>query len=129
MNINKAIKRASKIFDFKVDILELNKNDCIENFIYGINNSQAVITDSFHGTVFSIIFNKPFIAFANSDRGKARFDSLKEEFHLEDRIIEPSSLRNININLLKESLNINQSKYKELKDFSINYLKKNLDFA
>ena len=95
--INKAIKRASKIFDFKVDILELNKNDCIENFIYGINNSQAVITDSFHGTVFSIIFNKPFIAFANSDRGKARFDSLKEEFHLEDRIIEPSSLRNINI--------------------------------
>ena len=126
--IKRAIKNASEIFDFKINRLELNKSDFIENFIYGMNNSQAVITDSFHGTVFSIIFNKPFIAFANSVRGKARFDSLKEIFHLEDRIIEPSSNSHININLLKESLNINQSQYKELKDISINYLKKNLDF-
>ena len=126
--IKKTIKSASEIFDFKVNRLELNKSDFIENFIYGMNNSQAVITDSYHGTVFSIIFNKPFIAFANSARGKARFDSLKEIFHLDDRIIEPSSIFDININLLNESLSINQTKYKELKDVSINYLKRNLDF-
>ena len=73
----------------------------MESFIHGMNNSQAIITDSFHGVVFSIIFNKLFIAFSNKQRGKARFDSLKEIFCLEDRIFEPSSYRNININLLK----------------------------
>ena len=80
-----------------------------------MKNSQAIITDSFHGTVFSIIFNKPFLAFSNHQRGKARFDSLKEIFSLDDRIIEPSSVSNININLLIEPLNIDQFKFNELK--------------
>ena len=125
--IEKTIKKANEIYNFKVNKLQLNKSDYIESFIYGINNSQAIITDSFHGTVFSIIFNKPFIAFSNERRGKARFDSLKEIFHLGERIIEPSSYFNINISLLIEPLNLNITTLKQLKTFSFNYLKRNLD--
>jgi len=125
--ITKTIREASEKLNLKVNKLNLFGNDYIENFIYGISNSQAVISDSFHGTVFSIIFNKPFISFSNSNRGKARFDSLKEVFNLGNRIIEPSSYSKIDINLLLQPPNINQTLLNEIKKFSIHYLKKNLD--
>jgi polysaccharide pyruvyl transferase WcaK-like protein len=125
-HIEKTIKKASELFNFKINKLQFNSNDYMESFLYGMNYCQAIITDSFHGTVFSIIFNKPFIAFSNHGRGKARFDSLKEFFSLDNRIIEPSSYSNININLLIEPLNIDQSKFNKMKKFSLNYLKRNL---
>ena len=67
-----------KLKSFFLSKIYSNRPDFIENFIFSIINSQCVITDSFHGTVFSIIFNKPFISFVNKNRGKGRFDSLKE---------------------------------------------------
>ena len=91
-----------------------------------MNISQAVITDSFHGTVFSIIFNKPFLSFLNRNRGKGRFDSLKEVFNLGDRIVD-TNVFYPNINLLLEPLNINRTLLNELKNYSINYLKKSLN--
>ena len=124
--LEKIIKIASEKFNLKIYKLQLYKNDYIESFIYGIYNSKAVITDSFHGTAFSINFNKPFISFLNEGRGKARFTSLKEVFHLDDRIIEPSEYSKININLLLEPLHINQTLLSELKIFSNNFIKKNL---
>lgn len=59
----------------------------IETWLTNYSNSDFVFTDSFHGTVFSIIFNKPFIVFMNKDRGNARFTSLLETFNLTDRLI------------------------------------------
>ena len=125
--IENFVKNASEKLKLKINRLQLKNSNYIENFIYGISNCQAVITDSFHGTVFSIIFKKPFLSFTNNYRGKARFDSLKEVFNLENRIIEYSGYSRLNINLLLEPPVINQKLLKELKDFSINYLKRNLD--
>lgn len=66
--------------------------DCIfppvEDWISGFINAPFVVTDSFHGTVFAIIFNKPFIAIANDRRGRARFTSLLQMVGLEDRLVE-----------------------------------------
>jgi hypothetical protein len=53
-----------------------------------------VITDSFHGTVFSILFNKPFIAIANKSRGLTRFESLLKLFQFEDRLVFSSEAFN-----------------------------------
>ncbi|MEC6909358.1 polysaccharide pyruvyl transferase family protein [Photobacterium piscicola] len=50
-------------------------------------DSDFVIADSFHGCVFSIIFNKPFIAIGNKERGLSRFYSLLETFDLQERLI------------------------------------------
>lgn len=47
-----------------------------------------VVTDSFHGCVFAIIFNKPFVAVGNLNRGMARFESLLSMFDLKDRLLE-----------------------------------------
>lgn len=63
----------------------------VEEWLKSILSSQFVITDSFHGCVFCIIFNKPFIVYGNNFRGKARFDSLLKIFGLENRFIESSS--------------------------------------
>lgn len=59
----------------------------ISTWLAGFRDAKFVITDSFHGTVFSIIFNKPFLVIANSKRGLTRFSSLLRIFDLEDRII------------------------------------------
>ena len=89
---------SSKKFNYKINKFQLFKSDYIENFIYGLNNCQSVLTDSYHGTIFSIMFNKPFISFIDTNTrnlGKGRFDSLKEVFNLENRIFDP--LENTNI--------------------------------
>jgi len=60
----------------------------IEEWIGSFYKADYVITDSFHGTVFSIIFNKPFIAISNNERGATRFKSLLNFFNLEDRLVD-----------------------------------------
>ena len=59
----------------------------VEAWLTGIANADFVVTDSFHGTVFSIIFNKPFLSIANDGRGRARFESLLKLFGLESRLV------------------------------------------
>lgn len=51
-----------------------------------IRDCDYMVTDSFHGCVFAIIFNKPFVCLGNQGRGMSRFDSLLETFHLENRV-------------------------------------------
>lgn len=50
-----------------------------------------VISDSFHGTAFSIIFNKPFLSIANAKRGIVRFKELLGKFNLMERLAMDSN--------------------------------------
>lgn len=59
----------------------------VEEWLAMFRDAQYVVTDSFHGTVFSIIFRKPFISIANNSRGADRFQSLLNLFRLENRLI------------------------------------------
>ena len=52
-----------------------------------MRDCECVLTDSFHGCVFAIIFNKPFVCLGNEARGSARFDSLLGTFGLQDRLL------------------------------------------
>ena len=123
---DKYIEMARKKLNYEIYRVRTNQMNYTENFLFGINISKAVITDSFHGTVFSIIFKKPFISFINSKRGRLRFYSLNETFRLNDRILFPSEDKYPDINLLKKPLNINQTTIDSMKDLSITFLKKNL---
>ena len=117
-NTIKFIQNASKILGLKIYNVKLRDKNPIEKFIYGIVNCQAVITNSFHGTIFSIIFNKPFISFLFKDSPKDRFISLKKAFKIKKRIYEYNQIPDIN--LLKEPLNLNHSLINALKNKSIN---------
>lgn len=59
----------------------------VEDWLYYYSNADFVITDSFHGTCFAIIFHKPFISIANTQRGENRFISLLKELNLMDRLV------------------------------------------
>lgn len=59
----------------------------VEQWLRAFDDATFVLTDSFHGCVFSILFKKSFIVFGNEDRGITRFASLLKIFSLNERMI------------------------------------------
>lgn len=66
---------------------DVSGEDSIELWLSYFRDAAYVITDSFHGTAFSINYNKDFFVFLNDQRGNSRFDSLLSLFNLKDRIV------------------------------------------
>lgn len=88
----------------------------VESWIECFQKSDFVLTDSFHGCVFAIIFNKPFIAIANIDRGVTRFQSLLNKFNLQDRLFD--SVASIDPNIFQQEIDwqeVNRIKEQEKK--------------
>jgi hypothetical protein len=98
--------------------------DYLKRFIYGIYNCKAVITNSYHGILFSIIFRKPFVAFNLKYRGNDRFNTLIDIYGLKKRIVSEDNPPNIF--LLTEPFDVDMKIINELTKKSIDYLKKNL---
>ncbi len=59
----------------------------VEEWLSLFRDAAYVVTDSFHGTVFSILFLKEFISLVNEGRGASRFESLLNKLQLSDRLI------------------------------------------
>lgn len=59
----------------------------VGEWLKAFHDAEFVFTDSFHGCVFSILFNRPFVVYGNKKRGMARFHSLLALFGLEDRLV------------------------------------------
>lgn len=74
----------------------------VDEWINNIHRAKFVVTDSFHGTVFSILFNKPFIAVGNPKRGMERFVSLLKMFGLEDRLVIDAHPLDVDMIMKKE---------------------------
>lgn len=78
LDMNDKIKNELNSYDVDYVINDLNSSDnvSIEQWLNNIKQSNMVVTDSYHGVVFSIIFNKPFKFMGNVRRGNDRIDSL-----------------------------------------------------
>lgn len=59
----------------------------VEQWLLCISHADFVITDSYHGMVFSLIFNKQFLVWKNKERGAARFNSLLDILEIRNRFI------------------------------------------
>ncbi|WP_455665456.1 polysaccharide pyruvyl transferase family protein [Phocaeicola sp.] len=100
----------------------------IEDWLKSIMTAKYVITDSFHGTVFSALFNRPFISIGNPERGLARMVDLLEIIDLRQHLVTDFSF-DIAIRLLSENTydwNSVNSKIDILRNESLNFLMKNL---
>lgn len=111
------------------EIADIQKGDSvlpsIETWMSAIRDSDFVITDSFHGTVFSIIFNKPFAVFVNNIRGSSRLRCLMTQFGLETHILSMPYQNDISLNNF-DWIKINKTiemKIQESKHFLIDCLK------
>lgn len=99
-----------------------------DEFIDYISGCRAVITDSFHGTVFSIIFGKPFAVFdrAGNLPMASRIDTLLNKFNLQDRKIG-------NMSLEKDLFTVDFSRIPHMLEAerkkSLDYLKKALNIG
>ena len=66
---------------------KVKADDSIEAWLAEFRDADYVVTDSFHGMVFSIIFNKPFSVVMNPSGGNERYISLLSNLGLMDRIV------------------------------------------
>ena len=99
----------------------------IPQWLRCIREAECVLTDSFHGCVFAIIYNKPFVCLGNEGRGNARFDTLLETFDLEDRLITNATTEKV-LQVLNTPINwkrVNAIHDSE-RERGINFLKENL---
>jgi len=79
----------------------VDSSKTIPEWLSLFRDAAYIITDSFHGTVFSIIFEKEFKCIQNKSRGNARFESLLDLY--------------------------NNGKLSEMQEYSRNWLKKALE--
>lgn len=56
-------------------------------FLAYIKHSSFILTDSHHGACFAIIYEKPYAAMVNSNRGSTRFETIAELLNLKERLV------------------------------------------
>jgi len=81
------INKSKKIFNLN----EIQISDSVEEWIAAFRDAEFIITDSYHGCLFSLIFNKPFVCIVNKVRGISRFNTIKELFNIQNRLIDSTS--------------------------------------
>ncbi len=87
----KTCKLADELGLRVIDIMDIDSDYYIhtrpDEFLYWIHNARLVVTDSFHASVFSILFNKPFVYFKRADQPSmgSRLETLFNKFRIVGR--------------------------------------------
>ena len=127
----KYIKRFAK--EKNLEIVELGQIDlkkyyCTDpgEFLYFVKKSKIIFTDSFHGAVFSILYNRPFYILKREDQltsMSSRTETLLKKFELQERMLEDYTQE---IVLKIDFTRVNEI-LKEEREKSDKFLKKALD--
>lgn len=109
-----------------------NKIVSVPEWLSYIQNATYVICSSFHATVFSIIFHKPFIVILPTSQkeqgGNERINSLLKPLNLLSHVVYTTNRQQIQ-SILDEKINWEtiDNKILELRKQSIYFLKQNLE--
>ena len=100
--INPTLKQIQTCKDFV-----MYKTASPEEFVGMFAEAEAVVTNSFHGVAFSLIFKKEFYAETSNAEKSARIIDLLALFDLSDRLLPNEKIRKtdwekVNLQLLKE---------------------------
>ena len=85
------INRLGKQLNLPVNEWEFDITKDIEEWLSFIKNAKFVITDSFHGVVFSIIFNIPFVQIINAVETQSRFETLFRSLGIKNNSIKQNN--------------------------------------
>lgn len=97
-----------------------------KEFVELIKNATYVVTDSFHGTVFSIIFNRPFISINLEDGHDGRVANILKELDLSQNHITTLNNSDIDSIGMYDIKKIND-RLKLLRRHSMDFLSSNLE--
>lgn len=93
-----------------------------EDFVGLFKHAEFVVTSSFHGTAFSVIFNKPFYSIANGSDKDSRQKTILENLGLIERFISRDSSPNV-----KElDYTLPNTYLEKMRESSVEFLKENL---
>ena len=121
-------KNKRRLFLRGIGNVTVTENVDLNDFMWYYNHSKGVFTDSFPGTIFSIIFKKPFVTLRNVARGGERFFSLLEPINLTYRLFEnPNCINDAYYLYDNIDYKIPLKKLNKIKKFSLNWLKKALE--
>lgn len=91
----------------------------VEDFVSIIKYAQCVFTTSFHATVFSVIFNRPFYSFRLNDGHDGRYEDLLSSLQLEHHLFDWN--RDMPVLTAEDDFNL-QSNLQLFRKSSIDYL-------
>lgn len=84
-----SIMRVAKEKNLKIKLIDTANNvRSIEEWLSAIKFAEYVITDSFHGSVFSLLFEKQFQTIINHGRGEDRFNTLFNKLKIQSHLVE-----------------------------------------
>jgi hypothetical protein len=90
-------------------------------FVWLVANAKAVVTTSFHGTAFSVIFNRPFYSVIPKGMSNSgRILNLVSKFNLSNRVVNELDCRNVE---LSEDIDNFSNALELFRAESLNYLK------
>lgn len=101
----------------------------IEDWIRSIAESSIVLTDSYHGILFSLIYKRNFVAFLGNPSRMSRLTNILEELNLENRLCTDLSGIGQLIDIINTPIDYEKvhQKLKLLKNESISFLKSSLE--
>lgn len=102
---------------------KIKEEDSIEIWLAGFRDASTVVTDSFHGMVFSILFHKPFWIVMNPSGGNDRYLSLLNDLGLANRIVADTALPEQDQSIDWDAVDV---RLEEQRNASIDFLKRNL---
>lgn len=79
----------------------------IENWIANIGSAKYVFTDSFHGTVLSLLYHRQFVVYVGDPKKMSRITSLLKLLDLENRICSNDDSTEKIAKLFQEPINYN----------------------
>lgn len=126
---NLAIQLGCEVFEISTNIKNIIRprrtieDASPEKFISLIKYARCIVTTSFHGTAFSIIFKKDFYCLKLEDGFDSRSKSLLEDLNLSERFISCSVTPTFSKVIYDSKI---ENKIKELRSISIKYLSDNL---
>lgn len=137
--ITEATRLAAKYFECKVVLIGVNhlsydgkviyKNDFgPSEFCWLFEHAKYVVTSSFHGTMFSVIYRKPFVSIVSSDDIDSRQTDLLIKIGLEKLAIQAN--KGINESIFEYPYNIEvERKISCFLQDSEDFLKKNIEIC
>jgi hypothetical protein len=123
------------IFDktIMVDLKNRRNIVSVSNWLSFIDNAQFILTDSFHGVVFSILFHRSFAVFQkSSENGKGmneRLVSILNRVNLEYRILQGTETKEQILEILNREIDWHKidENLEEWRNYSSNWLNNALE--